>query len=220
MPSLKQIMDEIAYDAGRPHDHMLKQKIRVAAIANRGLLMRREYDKHGIISPAYAHAVKCIPTIQVDQTECCDIDTGCKIVRTVDKLPSLVETGDILGYLYVGSPDWKKAFGYILPHEIPFIKHRELSRKDTFYTSINNYIYIVNNPSIESITVRGQFSDPTELKDISDCTSLPCFDEDQSVFIPDHLYDPIKKMIYVELGIVSSKKPQQETVLNPDNDVQ
>lgn len=115
----------------------------------------------------------CIDLIEVDASECCDITTDCKILRSSVRIPRSIEfDGDNL-IKSVTSVD-----GVVINK---FNRFRQKYTKFSKYTSSkpgwflkDDYIYIINS-TLEKAVVSIIAEDPLDLADFVDCNNATCF---------------------------------------------
>lgn len=198
---LDELTDIIAFELKNPDDAVLKEIIKNLIITSRAILIRQEFNKTRVFPESAVLTIRCLPIIEVNSTECCNIDLGCKIIRTEDKLPRLIEVKDTVSFTYVGGVVQFGAdeFGYLKPEEVGYIKYRKYSRTRGFYTYLNDYLYIFNKPALEALTVRGPFANLIELANLRSCDNTPCFNIESTIPIEDHWEDAITKMIMMKL---------------------
>jgi hypothetical protein len=72
----------------------------------------------------------------------------------------------------------------------------------------NSYIYLVDAPYTEVISIAGVFENPNDLANYDDCAGGVCFSWDSNYPMSSHLVDPCIKMVVEELTL--SLKVQQD----------
>lgn len=192
------LTDIIAFELDRPNDSNLQIAIQNLILSSRAMLLRQEYQKNKSF-PQSAILSLCLPMEYVNSTECCLIDLGCKLPRTIDKIPPPITIADELNFLYVGDGNNTNSFGYLKPEEVKYIKQRKFSGKKQYYTYIGGRIVIFNKATIEAIKLRYVPSNPLELAAINDCCGDVCFNIDDETFIEDIWEDAITKLVIAKI---------------------
>ena len=210
--TLSQITDIIAYELERPNDSNLKTAIQNLVLSARSMLIRQSYQKYKSF-PQSAIMSLCLSMEDVNSTECCLIDLGCTLPRTIDIVPMPILISDELNFLYIGDGQNTNSFGYLKPEEVKYIKRRKFSSKKQYYTYINGRIVVYNSPSLEALKLRYVPSNPLEFIAMKDCNGKPCFNIEDVTFIEDVWEDAITKFVIPKL----SKTKEGQIMINKDN---
>jgi hypothetical protein len=174
------------------------------AITARATYIRNQYKQNKVF-PNSALVSFCVDLEEKSSTECCGIDLGCKVLVTPE-IPLPIDVKEDILFNFVGGIDGMKAYGYLKPDEIPFIKYRKFTSKLPYYTWLNKRIVVLNKPASLKLKVRYVPSDPTKLSTVTDCiTGGNCWDE-SSLFIEDHWEDAITKMVIPKLTQILEKE--------------
>lgn len=185
--------------AGKPFDYPTQVKAKELIITARQALIRQQYTST-MTFPTSAMISMCVDLEEVNSTECCGVDLGCKIVVTAKKIPLPIDVKDEVIFDFVGDITGMYSFGYLKPSEIPFIKHRKFSAKLKYYSWINGKILLFNNPAMEKLKIRYIPANPVEVIEFNDCaTGKPCFDLEDEAFIEGHWEEAITKMVVPKL---------------------
>lgn len=161
-----------------------------------------------------------MPLVQlqlVDSVEACGIETKCKIKRTKNKLPALVENEDGPIIRRVTSID-----GNIILTPIKSSSFVRKSNKSTFkmdtslyYWYLNGYLYFPNL-KWDAVRVEGYF----EEKVFAECCDEepdPCgYAQDELYIIPDFLVSAMDQLIYQDLSLYL-KIPQDQLINKNEN---
>jgi len=140
----------------------------------RSILINQALQKRQDISDTWLQSLTCLELVEVDKSECCEITTGCKILRTVRQLPDTVESnGDNL-IIRVEYPNGE-IISKTTPFESKYVEFNKFTRKKARWYSKNNYIYIINEDYVDKINIVGLFEDPTELIAFTSCDGSTCF---------------------------------------------
>ena len=142
------------------------------------MLISQAISKRDSLTDSWVQGITCMQLIQVDSSECCFLDTNCKILRTKEKIPTTVETFSDNTIVRI-----TKANGDIISKSNPFeVKYNKFNKytalKSQWYLQ-NGYLYIVNEDHLEYINVYAVFENPTELANYINCSKESCFSWDQ-----------------------------------------
>lgn len=196
--NIQEIVDSIAGQFNRELDHVFKEQVRTNIIIYRAEAIRQYIDKYGSIPDSLMSSINCIPTTNVDVSECCSVDIECTVTRTVNKIPSTIRTRGLEStFSYVGTIDGKKSYSDIQSEELPFLLADRFLKKKVFYSYVNGYIYIFNDKP-KNIRVKGVFNNLDAILALNDCENDPagCL---QLMDIPEDFVSVIKSMVYAEM---------------------
>jgi hypothetical protein len=157
----------------------------------------------------------CIPLVEVDKVEaCCDVKSGCTIMRTQDKLPGIMEgpQGPLLRS--VSSVDSSIEVYRTTPSLYTGMTKTSAFKynKNKYYWFMNGYIYI---PNVEwdSISIEGIFD--TDL--VGYTCDDPCTQvQDQSINIPPELFAEIEQQVINDF-MKSAQIPQDSFISDKQN---
>lgn len=212
MSTIKQITDSISGNLGKIDDFPFKKRVENSIIGARSEALRRDYNKRGFFPQSMKQSVPCLDLIEVNSNDCCSSLGSCKVYRTKEKIPTTIRVNDNVSFLYVGSTNGSKAFGYVDRSIIRYIPPFD---KEPRYTVLNNYIYVFNTP-ITQITVEGVFNNPYEVAELNPCKSGLC---EINVNIAEDLEYVIKQLVYEELRAYIPKQTEVPTNLQPQEDI-
>jgi len=144
----------------------------------------------------------CVELIEVDSVEACclGIKTQCTFRRTKDKLPKLMEIGDMQVIRSVSTLDYSKKATQTYP-----TVYKNMTRtsgfkynKQNYYWFLDGYLYIPN-VHWEAVRIQAIFdediSDDVCTTDPGDCTQ----EQDRELAIPEHLFTEIEQMVIQQL---------------------
>lgn len=192
---------------------------------SRSKWITNDQNKNRTIDPATISIIPCMSLIDVDNAECCEVITGCKVKRTLQKIPNTIKlhhkklftsitpigvTGN-LPYTYL-ERDAARFFG-----EGPF----EKGAIGAFY--LNGYLYFVSKELIhfsqlEKVRIEGVFEDPRQLKDLIQCNGQPCWSYTSNYPISRSMWIWMKEDIMRTI-IPIKLKTQQDTSADNQDDV-
>jgi hypothetical protein len=204
--SLNAISAYIASEMGKPLDFVTQQEIKFAVKFWRAFLLRQDVERNGL-SPEYVQSFS-VGLKLVDSADTCIGESGCKFLKTVDKVPLPANLKGGSPYMYVGTLGYSKPFGFKFPSQVSFANKGKWIGQEVFYFLDGGYIYIVGNLKFKFLTVSGVFNDPEEV--VESCIkSDECFGDDEPYPIASHLLQTLIT------GIINGRyslKPNQTEV--------
>lgn len=163
----------------------------------RALLIRQDVGaKKRSISDNITQSLGCVPVEYVDAAQCCGLNIGCKILRTVDKIPKPIELDYRDLITRVGPVDiTKHPYGLITYNRAQFEGHNRYTKNKPYAFYQNGYVFVVNVPYVKYINVQGVFEDPTEVARFTTCTGEQCYNDDMDFPISKWMVEVMGKMI-------------------------
>lgn len=140
----------------------------------RAMLISQSLQKRPDISDVWLQDITCLELVEVDKSECCEITTNCKILRTVRQIPEPIESNgqdliirveSIIGDIISKTTAFESKY-------VGFGKYTK--NKGRWYLK-NNYLYIINEQYIDKINVTGVFENPADLIAYTACGGSTCF---------------------------------------------
>lgn len=215
---LRVLADTIAGNFDRKLDKEFRRRVEELVIIERAELIRRNIDKYGFSSANLIQQVNCMETTKVDIAECCTVDLGCDITRTLDKVPQPIRIRNrSSNFLYVGTIDGKKSYSYSTIEEKGLLNSERFALKDSAtYDYINGYLYIYGDDP-EHIRVKGIFNDPREVENLNDCVN-PNEDCIENIEISGDLASNIINLVSDKLR-GTRLEPEQEEIKLADESI-
>lgn len=145
----------------------------------RSMLISQALQRRQDISDIWIQRIPCLELELVDEAECCDVTTGCYILRTVRELPQTIEVfGDNMVIRVVGPS------GEIIPKSNSFsnlyTKYNKYTSNKANWEVKNRKIYIKNTTLLDNITAYVILDDPSELATFNDCDDTTCWSYDST----------------------------------------
>jgi hypothetical protein len=196
---LKDIRDQIAGNLDRWEDTELRRRCEDLIISTRAKLIKQNVDKYNITPNNFIEQINCMPTTKVDISECCSVDLGCDVTRTLNKVPDPIRIRNRnSNFKYVGTIDSKTSYSFMSPKELEDFSTERFFNNVVAYNYINGYIYIYgDNP--QNIRVQGVFGDPRDVANLNDCDN-PNEDCVDNIDINDDLVSNIRLLVMDELN--------------------
>jgi hypothetical protein len=186
------------YRGGNISDNEKITKKQIAAMVNyyRSLLIKRELDKRTDIDKNLVSDLGCVPVIEVDSAECCEIESKCTVYRTKMKIPAAVGSSVKQNlFTFVGLVDKVTPFQFSTKPQVYWGKHNRYTanvRKAYYH---NGYLYVSNPEEIEYINIQGIFEDPLKLDEFNKCKGSGCFGWDEEYPVSPWMISTITEMI-------------------------
>jgi hypothetical protein len=152
---------------------------------------------------------------EVDAVEACGVDTNCKIKRTIEKLPGIVENVDGPIIRRVTSLDGSiiltpiESSGYLRKQGKSTAKYD----KTLYYWYINGYLYFPNI-KWDAVRIEAYFED--EVNDVCDEVDACSYKQDSLFIIPEFLLSAMDQLIIQDLSIYL-KIPQDQLIQKNEN---
>jgi|TARA_R110002167_G_scaffold274055_1_gene480144 hypothetical protein len=162
----------------------------------RAMFIRRDYAQNGFVSRHIEQDLGCLDLIQVDASKCCGLPvTGCKVYRTVKKIPKTVRYNFKEALSYIGDVSGIGTIPFISSNTIQYLAYDKYTSGNYKAYMIEDYLYIYNADGLKYVNVRGVFEDPQEVAKF-DCEGSSCYDDSASPFpIPLDMIDRINSGI-------------------------
>jgi len=166
----------------------------------RATLLRQQINKGQSLSNNNVQTIKCLNLESVDTGFAPNFQMDCKVYKTVQQLPKPIE-GKNKDLITSINPTAFGGFGYeFIPYSrVPYVTYTRFKRP--FVTLFNSYIYLIDAPYTENISVSGIFEQPNEITNYDDCEGNVCYDWDSVYPMSSHLIDPAIKMVVEELSL-------------------
>lgn len=140
----------------------------------RSLLISQAIQKKQDISDLWIQSISCLQLELADESECCNLPTGCYMLKSIKKIPRTIETwsdNTINRVLTAKGEIISKTSNF----ENRYNKYNKyVSNKRTWYLK-NDYLYITNETILDTVTLYGIFDDPSELSGFIGCDNNSCF---------------------------------------------
>lgn len=168
----------------------------------RAALLRQQYNKGQSLSDNNVQHIKCMELESTDTSFLSGIPLDCQVYKTKNPLPKPIEAKgkDIITSISV--PEFGGATYEFIPYtRLPYARNTRFRRP--LAALFNSYIYILDAPYTNIISVAGIFEQPNALSDAiyDDCEGNTCYTWDSLYPMSSHLIDPAIKMVVEELTL-------------------
>lgn len=196
MTTLKSIVENIAYTFKQEFNEVMKASISDSVIDYRALLIRRDLERNtGSITP-FTDSF-CVEMELVDSSACPGIITGTKVLRSKQTLPKSIRLKNMgrSDYRYVGTVTRTVPFVYAVPEEVIYVCDLSYQKYATYYTVLDNRLFLLNTNKPCKVLVEGIIEDP---RDINDCDNSGLLPDEKVFACPADLLVGIKNSIKKE----------------------
>lgn len=195
MSTINQIIYDLAYRAGSPDDHTLRERLKVIFFEILDERLRQDITKNGVSNQYKTRSV--LPLSKVDKLDDCNVTVNCTILRTTSKIIMPVRVKGRTPFTYTGTPTGK-VITYINFADLEDFSKLRYIGNEAYYTFGNGYIYVFNINKLKNI-VTEQISSNQELLSLCSSDASDCYDNDSELLIPNDMIANIKKQIIVEV---------------------
>lgn len=139
----------------------------------RSTLISQAIQKKQDISDVWIQWIHCLEMEQVDKSECCEIQTNCYILRSVQELPNTIETFGDNSIIRVMTPTGKiisKSTGF----EAQWSYGKYTKEQPKWFIK-NKRLYITNEEFIKWVDVALLAENPSDLAGFNNCAGTACF---------------------------------------------
>ena len=174
----------------------------------RALLLRNELNKNRTIDPSVIQDLGCVAVSPIDPAECCDVVSGCKVMRTDLRIPSTIELHNDIALTRVGPVNKTlKEYSKTTLEGSKWVGNGKYTTNEIYYYYANGYIYLVSNNDkhkfLDYINIRGVFEDPTDTIPFTNCSDgSSCYSSDSEYPLKAWMYTYIEGQVvnaYIQL---------------------
>jgi hypothetical protein len=189
-------------------------QIKFNVLAIRALLIKQELNKNYTPDSSTIQTLECVNVKLVDSSECSCILTGCKLLRTVEKIPSVIEGNYTKLLTRVGPVGIDLTpFSIISYSRVPYYTYNDFTNKKTVCFLHNGYLYFLgeNIKLLKKVNIQGVFENPEDVSSFLNCGNEPCYSEDSAF--------PVKySMVPIITQMVLEKFMPQTQTIDDSND--
>lgn len=196
----------------------------------RAMLIKQDVNKGHSVDSYIIQSLGCIGLVSVDKSDCCEVPTGCKVLRTEIAIPSPIEMYNRQLITRVGPVDrLDKMWQQIEYERVPFTGSNKYTKGLVKWFTMNNdgYIYILVDEhdylasSIEYVNIQGVWEDPMDVSSFSNCnTGTTCFNPSTSKYpIKEHMIPTLIEMVLKKFVIMQAQAPvdrSNDSSTNPE----
>lgn len=171
----------------------------------RALWLRQEYNKPGrLIDENVVQDLGCLELEVADPADCCEVETGCTVLRTKNVIPKTIEFHDGTGITRVGPVNKVKyPFSFVTYDQAIYAGNGKYNKTAIFAYLLNGRIYLKTSTAIailmEHINVRGVFENPKDASQFVTCDNKPCYSDDDQYPINAWMIPFMKERVIQQL---------------------
>ena len=177
------------------------------------LYIRRQDNENKIMKfESLFEVIPCLELIEVDKIEACctGIRTNCKIMRTKEKLPEILE--GTYGPLFRGITSIDRSIEVYKTYPKTFTSIANSTNyrynNNKYYWYIDNYLYFPNL-DWEGVLVEGLWA---ESIDYLTCNPTDCiYAQNIQMRVPEFLFAEIEQMVMKDMGILVQEPQETQT---------
>jgi len=176
MTTLNKIVYDIAHSQGKEDDESYLERLKFRVHQYRATIIRRDLDRNRFTPTQYIQTIGCLDMAFIDASSCAGVEVGCKVFRSVKRVPYPIRFKDKVPFYYVGTIDGKKGYSPITVSELHYFGSNKYTASVPRYYYDDGYIYLLNSLSIK-IQVKGVFEYPSDLSAFNTDDSI-CYSDD------------------------------------------
>jgi len=166
---------EIASSGGNPNEFKISdEQILFWVEEARSILISQSLNKHDDINDSWIQYIPCLQLELADSSECCDVDSGCMVLKSTKKLPSTIDSWKDNWIVSVSTIDGNM-ISKSNPLKAKYQKYNKYTKSSKTWYLKDDYLYITNDTFLEIVEVAGLFESPSDLKRFADCSGNSCF---------------------------------------------
>ena len=166
----------------------------------RAFLIRQDQSKGRSLSDNIMQTISCVNVIEVSASECCNVTSDCTILRTKNKIPRPLELHqkDLITRVS-GSNIQAGSWNQIPYAKLQFSGISKWTKESTKWFLKDNYIYIINPPNINKISISGVFEKPSDLGNYVSCTGTSCYSPETEYPLSVHMIPTLKQLVLEDM---------------------
>ena len=160
----------------------------------RALLIRNELNKNRTIDSDIIQDLGCVSMEPVDPAECCEVQTGCKVMRTTLKIPPTIELHNKDAITRIGPVNKTlRQFSRTTLEGAKWVGNGKYTTQEIYAYRDNEYVYLVSKSDdhkfIDTINIKGVFENPSDVAPFTNCaTGNSCYSSDDTYPIKAWMY--------------------------------
>lgn len=167
-------IENIASSGSLPVDFKIERsQISYWINQTRSMLVSQDIQKRKDISDVWIQTISCQDLEQVDKSECCEIETGCTILKS-PILPRTIEVNGTNSIIRVtdmmGNKIDKTTYA-----EVSVDGHNKFTSKKPKWYLKNDRIYVINSDFLSKINIDLLAENPSDLAAYATCDGSTCY---------------------------------------------
>lgn len=200
------------------------EQLAFVANNNRAYLLRQDANKGRSLSDNIIQVLGCVDVKQIDVSECpCSVPTDCTIMRTKTQIPKPIELYQKDLITRVSGVDMRGIGFSIISYSRASVAGTSKWTKNSTKAFLHNrYIYLINPPNINKVSISGVFEDPRDAARFSNCDGTPCYSDDDNYPISAHMIPTLKELIMkdlkIQVSVPSDQRGNESQKSQPQNE--
>ncbi len=170
----------IASSGGNPNEFKISDRQILYWIEQtRSILISQALSKKDDINDSWIQFITCVEMEQVEDTDCCLVDSNCFLLKSVQQIPSTIDSwrdNTIISITTAGGEPISKS-NHIKQR---YQKYNKYTSKSWGWYLKDDYLYVINNQNLNYLTVAGIFEFPSDLGEFVSCDNQECWTLDSN----------------------------------------
>lgn len=170
----------IASSGGNPSEFKISDRQILYWVEQvRSQLISQSLNKRDDINDTWLQFIYCLEMEQVEDTDCCLIDSNCFLLRSTQQIPSTIDywrDNAIVSVTTAGGESIPKS-NHIKQR---YQKYNKYTGKVWGWYLKDDYLYVINDQNLNYLTVAGLFEFPSDLGDFVSCENQACWTLDSN----------------------------------------
>jgi len=137
----------------------------------RSMLLSQMMSRKVRVPSVCVEYLNCVYLEPVDASECCELDLGVHVLKSVNPIPTTIQRNGRDSILAVESLDGMRPFSETTDTRRKWNKYNKYTGSNQRWYLKNGYLYVSCDIRIEAVKVTGVFEDPEDVWKINHCTS-------------------------------------------------
>lgn len=173
-------IQNMASSGGNPNEFKISTRQILYWIEQvRSQLISQSLAKRDDINDSWLQFISCVEMEQVEDTDCCLVDSDCYLLRSVLQIPSTIDTwkdNSIVSVTTAGGESIPKS-NHIKQR---YQKYNKYTSKTWGWYLKDDYLYVINDQNLNYLTISGLFEFPSDLEGFVQCDGQSCWSLDSN----------------------------------------
>ncbi len=165
-------------------------------VETRSKLIGQSLNNKDQINDSFIQYIPSVDLIQTDSSTCCDVNSGCLLLKSVQKIPSTIDTFRDNWLVSVVTPLGQN-INKTNPIKQRYSKFNKFTKNIKQWFIKDDYLYIINDILLDKVSVSGLFEFPEDVARFT-CSGTPCFDDDSDYPVSTTMASQIISIIIKE----------------------
>jgi hypothetical protein len=179
MKTLNEFAFSVANKFGRQLEHNFIELVKLELKSIIPVLLRRYTERYGNLPDQALQTVYLtLEPFNFINDNTLIVTAQSNILRTVQEIPTPINTHSLAPFTYFGSVDFRTGFTFTPFSQLAFIDCLEVGKEYIRYSYSDNRGYVVNNNLPKYIAVRHGFADPQQVEEANQGSANCLTDDD------------------------------------------